>query len=477
MPASVTKPKIVQDVAVYSVGPEVIPATVNGFLNNLERHRPILRGLNVKAIVFSMADIEKFDKDAFLQVVERFDVLQKELKVLTGVSGYTEKQFGVLKMMLKDTAVALFKNIPIATLAAGTSRVRKSSAILVYSEENDEKTMITSELISNGYFVIQANNFNDFKKKYQKKGSYSLIVAQSRFGGMRDDVMVLYNDGVYYYTVRGIIDETMYNRFDFEGHTKRLEKGFKTFVIDATKISTMDVKGAHFFLRLTEEAARYEAMICIVGLDSGKVYSNAMIVLEKCHLWAYDSLEDVAADDELIELAHKGLSSRGKDFKPTKETASKHPVFTSILMDTIKTYGKWELEKVNPSVQPLEKLLAKDVVVENFISFDGDIDGSLIFLFPRETAKVLSTAMTGVDSKDLLDDDLLDVMSEFVNSVTGKIKTSIVKKHVYISFSLPNSHLSSEGYLNKYKSLHGIVLEISLDGLPLYMIITGGRLL
>lgn len=477
MPASVTKPKIVQDVAVYSIGPEIVPAAVNGFLNNLERHRPILRGLNVRAIVFSLSDIEKFDKDAFLLVVERFDILQKELKVLTGVVGYTEKQFGVLKMMLKDTAVALFKNVPIATLAAGTSRIRKSSAILVYSEDNDEKSMITSELISNGYFVIQANNFKDFKKKYEKKGSYSLIVAQSRFGGMRDDVMVLYNDGIYYYTVRGIIDETMYNRFDFEGHTKRLEKGFKTFVIDASKISTMDVKGAHFFLRLTEEATRYEAMIALVGIDYAKVYSNAMIVLEKCHLWAYDTLEEVGGDQEFMELAHKGLAQRGRSFKPTKETASKHPFFSSVLQDTVKTYGKWEIELVNPSVQPLTKLLEKEAVIENFISFDGDIDGSMVFFFPRDTSKLLAAAMTGLDSKDLLDEDLLDVMSEFVNSVTGKIKSAIVKKRVYMSFSLPNPHLAKEGYLKKYKDIHGIVLEISLDKQPLYMFISGGKLM
>lgn len=476
MAAAVTKPKIVQDVAVYNIGPEIVPTTVNGFLNNLERHRPILRGLSVKAIVFSLGDVEKFDKDAFLQIVDRFDILQKELKVLTGVVGYTEKQFGILKMMLKDTAVALFKNVQIATLAAGTSRVRKSSAILVYSEDNDEKSMITSELISNGYFVIQASNFNDFKKKYAKKGSYSLIVAQSRFGGMRDDVMVLYNDGVYYYTVRGIIDETMYNRFDFEGHTKRLEKGFKTFVIDASKISTMDVKGAHFFLRLTEEAARYEAMICLVGIDYAKVYSNAMIVLEKCHLWAYDSLEDLAGDDEFLELAHHGLELRGKNFKPSKETASKHQFFNTVLQDTIKTYGKWEMETVNPSVQPLAKLLEKDVIIENFISFDGDIDGSMVFLFPRDTAKMLAGAMTGLDSKDLLDEDLLDVMSEFVNSATGKIKSSIVKKRVYMSFSLPHSHLSKEEYLGKYKDVHGIVLEVAIDKKPLYMFISGGKM-
>ncbi len=476
MATNVTKPKIVQDVAVYSIGPEIVPAAVNVFLNNLERHRPILRGLNVRAIVFSLADIEKFDKDAFLQVVERFDILQKELKVLTGVVGYTEKQFGVLKMILKDTAVALFKNVQIATLAAGTSRVRKSSAILVYSEDNDEKNMITSELISNGYFVIQAHNFNDFKKKYEKKGSYSLIVAQSRFGGMRDDVMVLYNDGVYYYTVRGIIDETMYNRFDFEGHTKRLEKGFKTFVIDATKISTMDVKGAHFFLRLTEEAARYEAMICLVGIDYAKVYSNAMIVLEKCHLWAYDSLEDVAADDEFLELAHSGLTQRAGNFKLSKDTASKHQFFSSVLQDTVKTYGKWALETVSPQVQPLGKLLDQDVTIENSISFDGDIDGSMVFLFPRETAKMLSTAMTGVDSKDLLDDDLLDVMSEFVNSVTGKIKSSIVRKRVYMSFSLPHPHLSKDAQLKKFRDIHGVVLQVTLDEQPIYMFISGGRL-
>lgn len=475
--AAVTKPKIVQDVAVYNIGPEIVSTTVNGFLNNLERHRPILRGLNVKAIVFSLSDVEKFDKDAFLQIVDRFDILQKELKVLTGVVGYTEKQFGVLKMILKDTAVALFKNAQIATLAAGTSRIRKNSAILVYSEDNDEKSMITSELISNGYFVIQASNFQDFKKKYAKKGSYSLVVAQSRFGGMRDDVMVLYNDGIYYYTVRGIIDETMYNRFDFEGHTKRLEKGFKTFVIDASKISTMDVKGAHFFLRLTEEAARYEAMISLVGIDYAKVYSNAMIVLEKCHLWVYEKLEEVAADNEFMQLAHDGLAQRGKSFKPSKETASKHPFFSSTLQETVKTYGKWELEMQSPSVQALEKLLTQDVIIENFISFDGDIDGSMVFLFPRETAKTLSGAMTGLDSKDLLDEDLLDVMSEFVNSVTGKIKSAIVKKKVYMSFSLPNPHLSKEGYLKKYKDVHGIVLEMSMDGQPLYMFISGGKIL
>lgn len=475
MSSTVTKPKIVQDVAVYHIGSSITADYVRVFLDNLERHRPILRGLGVRGVLFSLSSIETFDKDAFLNVVQRLDLLQKELKVPTGITGYTEKQFAILKMLLQDTAVALYKNSQIAALAIGTSRIRKSSPILVYTDDNDEKNMITSELISNGYFVILANNFNDFKKKFEKKNLYGLIVAQSRFGGMRDDVMVLYTDRVYYYTIRGIIDETIFARFDFEGHTERLKKGFKAFVIDVSKLNTMDIKGAHFFLRLADEAAKYGVMMALVGMDVDKLYSNARNVMERCHIWVYDDMDEVFIDEEFLAQRENSRSRNENNYKPSKEMVMRHPYFLSVIIETIKTYGKWQLEYEKAAIGTMGSMFQKDVSIENVISFDGDVDGSFTFFFPRETAKALARSMTGIDFDDDLT-QLLDVMGEFVNSATGKIKSSIVKKKVYLSFSLPSSKLMSDNRLTRYKDVNGVILQIRMDGMPLYVFICGGKL-
>ena len=77
------------------------------------------------------------------------------------------------------------------------------------------------------------------------------------------------------------------------------------------------------------------------------------------------------------------------------------------------------------------------------IKFSGDYQGEFIFLFTQKSMGVIINHIL-LDSDEYKGEDYLDAMSEFVNSLTGKLKSNLRKDNKCIQFDLPISTVKLE---------------------------------
>jgi CheY-specific phosphatase CheX len=112
-----------------------------------------------------------------------------------------------------------------------------------------------------------------------------------------------------------------------------------------------------------------------------------------------------------------------------------------LIASGIQTLELYEFKSIDKS--PSKQIKLKDIVplkptICTGISFDGDYDGDYIFIFNQGiTELLLENILGGLDGVE--GEDLLDAMSEFTNSVTGKLKTNLHKRDKCIHFNLPRS--------------------------------------
>lgn len=430
------KPDIQLNIATYKIYGELNIASAKEIINRIENHLHILRGLHVEGLLLSFAEITKIDKDALDKVIYSFSSFHVKLRSMIGFCDYSPKLFPSLRELVKSSPLGLYRSMDIMALAIGTSNVNRRANILVYADNVDERQLIASTLISNNYFVVIALSESDFQRKTRDKSRFDRIIKDSYFSNIHDDVIISYERNAFVYEFQGTLDETLSKRINVEDFKYRLSLGYNVIIFDFTRIYHMNLRAAYFLLELETIANSYKSLVCGIELKDDRIDTNALGVLEKSEIWLFDDLDHVHEDEEVVEkiAARKPHFSTGISKKLLELT----PHFIAASMQSLQIY-----EILNPKKSPLKQANVRQLhalrpKVVTHIVFSGDYEGEFFFLFTQESAEILIKQIL-VDFDEYAEEDFLDGMREFVNSLTGKMKSNLRKRNKCIQFSLPKS--------------------------------------
>lgn len=465
-----TKPDIKLNIATYTLNHSSFNLkSVTAVVARIEQHLHILRGMHIEGLLFSFKGVDAIDKDAMQHLVKAFNLFHAKLRAFAGFCDYSPKQFTVLQLFIKNTPLALFKDAATMALAIGTSNVHSYASILVHSDDVDDRQSIASTLISNHYFVIMAISKQDFQAKLAHKERFDRIVTNSYFGNMHEDVGIKFEHDIFIYEFKGALNADLSKRINLKDFEYRLSLGYKVFVFDLTRIYHMDLRAAYLLLEMDKMAKPKGAQICLVDINRDKIDSNALAVLQKSDLWIFDLLEDVYEDEEIVEMTQK----RPNLVEPgiSKELMGIVPHLIAASVQSLEIY-----EIPNPDKSPSKQVKLKELcklkpMIATHISFHGDFEGELIFLFAQKSTETLIEHILG-DFENSSGEDLLDAMTEFVNSVSGRLKSNLRKKHKCVNFTLPHSTAVLDDLVQGSEEYSSILTSFKCNGHPYYCALT-----
>ena len=467
--ANSIKPDIQLNIATYEMPEKISPAAVDRLILRIEQHLQILRGMHVEGLLFSFKGIDKIDKLSLAKLIKHFNIFHSKLRAFAGFCDYSPALYKVLLPFVKGSPLGLFRTRDIMSLAVGTCALPTFSTLLVFSDDADDRQAIASTLISNDYFVVLAISRQDFQQKAQQKERFDRIVSHSYFGNMHEDVVVKFEDNIFYYEFKGALNVDISNHLKLNDFKYRLSLGYKIFIFDLARVFHMDLRAAYYILEMDQLAQPYGAKICLVDLNPDAIDTNAKAVMEKSRLWVYDELQDALDDNDLTKLLQVPMSPSEKGISKNLLALAPHVIAAN--MQSLEVY-----EIKNPSKSPSKQLtlqqldLLKPMIVTQ-VSFHGDYEGELLFLFAQNSTEVLINHILG-DLEGFEGEDFLDAMTEFVNSVTGTLKSNLRKNQKCIQFSLPQSTalLSDVAPTTSQQSV--VLTNFKCEGYPYYVALT-----
>lgn len=463
------KPDIQLNIATYMIHGELNDASAQEIINRIENHLHILRGLHVEGLLLSFAEITKIDKDALFRVINSFSRLHVKMRAVIGFCDYTGKIFPILRHLIKSSPLGLYESVDTMALAIGTSNASRELPILVYSDNIDERQLIASTLISNNYFVIIAVSKSDLEVKSHDKKRFNRIIKESYFSHIHDNVMINFENNIFSYEFQGTLDNTLSSRINVDDYMYRLSQGYNVVIFDFTRIYHMNLQAALFLIELEKKAQPYKALICAIELSNDKVDINAFGALKRSEIWLFESINHIYADAEVIEKTTSRLPRFGDGV--SKKLLELAPNFIAATMQTLNIY-----EIPNPNKSHLKQINTKQLYsikykVATIITFCGDFEGEFIFLFTQESADILIKHIL-VDHYEYDEEEYLDAIGEFVDSLAGKLKSNLRKKNRGVKFTPAESTTNLEDIIHK-KSLQTFILtNFQCDGKDYYAALT-----
>lgn len=440
------KPDIQLNIATYKLNGQLTQENAKEVINRIDGHLSILRGMHIDGLLLSLEGVTKVDKYSILEIIKSFSSFYVRLRVMVGFCDYPSSMYPILRKSIVSTPLGLYKSIDIMALAIGTSNINRNASILIYAESVEERQLIASTLISNEYFVIMALSLDDFKKKYEDKSRYNRLVYNSYFSNIHDDVIISFDEKTFIYSFQGTLDGTLNKRINIDNFKYRLSIGYTIVVFDFTSIYNLNIAATHFLIELENIAKEYNALVCCIGLVNRNIEVNALSVLEKSSLWLFDDLEQIYEDEEVIQL----LSTKKQQFHSgiSKKLLELSPHFVAASMQALDIYEIPNMKK-EPSKQANAKNLYElKPFIMTHISFNGDFEGEFTFLFSKEIVRIFIKQLF-VDVYNYKKEDYLDAMCEFVNALSGKLKSNLRKKNLCIQFGLPYSSTTLDDVLHE----------------------------
>jgi CheY-specific phosphatase CheX len=439
------KPDIHLNIATYHIFGEMVSSSVDELLNRTENHLHILRSMHIRGLLFSFEHVTKIDKKALLDLIKGLGIFHVKLRSRIGLSDYSDKMYKALRALIISSPLGLYKSVDVMSIAVGTSNVSSNAAVLVYSHNVDERQLIASTLISNNYFVIMAISNKDLLYKAKNEQRYDRIVHNSYFSNIHEEVAINFNNNIYIYEFQGILDGTIYSRINIDDFKYRLSLGYSVIIFDFTHIYHMNLRAALFLIELEQIASSFSALIGCIGLDNHKIDANALSTLDKGTIWIFEDLDHVTEDEEVIRKTQTRLPIFTDGISKKLLELTTHFMTSSI--QALNLYELANPKKGAPKQVGIKELTIMNPSVITHINFSGDYEGEFFFLFEEVSAHTLTdNILIGMDKHSM--EDYLDAMSEFVNSLTGKLKSNLRKKNKCIQFNLPYSSENIESFLD-----------------------------
>ena len=421
--------------------------------------------LNVSMVLVSLKKVVFFNKNGVASLIDVMQKIHKEKNVIIGFCDYNEDQYkAFFKFFDGQVPCSLFRTIDVALIFAGGVEAKENENILVYNEDSTQRSLQAIEIYDRGYNPVVVQNRDEFLKRMEEDDDkFKHIVCLTYFGLASNQIAAKTKGNCVIYYLKGFLDGNITEQFDIVYHQNCLKVGFKIFMFDATRVSSMNIHATNFFSKLSTAGAEYGALIAIVGLHMEKIPKNFIQELEDAGIMFFEREADFFADETVASVDDSGGKTSKKDKnRLSKALVSKLPIFVDATIDTLQMMTNLTVTKNGMNIQPIK--LEKDGLMASSIAFYGDIDGMVTLIMSKELVKNACVLLIGEDSND--QEILDDALGELVNIVAGKSKSMLQSDGINITITLPRKYDTIKGLQNTLGDIKGIQVDFSFDHYP-----------
>ncbi|MCF6340073.1 MAG: chemotaxis protein CheX [Sulfurimonas sp.] len=416
--------------------------------------------LNLKTdmVLVSLKKVIFFNKNGLDSFINLFKKIQKKNNATVGFCDYDTNKYKAIKKFFEDEIYfSLFKTQEIAHLFSSSYK-DQNKTILIYSNDNSQRSAIAIELHNNGHNPIVAQS----KEEYEKKHSdYEHTIDSTFLGQMGQKIAMRVTGNAIIYTISDFLDVEINENFNMEYHNNSLNVGFRLFIFDAYKVIAMNVHALNFFSKLSSSAAEYNASICFTGMSFIKTPKEFKETLEDSGILFYNELDDILLDKKLLEELGASSAANIKNKRVlNKKNVAELPRFIDAAVSTIEMMTNAKAVKESAEIHNLEIKDKADKIASS-IGYYGDIDGMIILVFPRGIAKKACELLIGENTDD--SELILDTLAELVNIVGGNIKTLLSNENVSVNITLPRTYKDIDSLLEVVDGRKGVQVNLSFD--------------
>ena len=417
--------------------------------------------LDVSLILVSLEKVIFFNRNGLDTFIKMFQKVSLVNNATLGFCDCNDKKYDTITKFYKNNLTfSLFNSLETASLFSSNYK-DQGKTILLYSEDKSQRTAMAIELHDFGHNPIIAQSENEFLEKKKKESLYDVIVEKTFLSQIGEKVSTRVSGNAIIYTVSSFLDSSLGTTFNIQYHNNSLNVGFRLFIFDAYKVAAMNIHALTFFAKLSSFSAEYNATICFVGLTFDKIPTTFKETLEDGGIVFYDDMDDILQNKELLTELSKTNSINVKNRKSiNKKIITELPNFIDATVSTIEmmTNAKAVKEAVNVNTLLIDK---QDGKIASSIGFYGDIDGIVIFVFPKEIAKKACELLLGEETNDIY--MILDTLAELVNIVAGKIKMLLAIHNISINITLPRTYSNINDLLEIVDNKKGVQVDLAFD--------------
>ena len=417
--------------------------------------------LDATLILVSLSKVIFFNRNGLDTFIKMFQKVSLSNSATLGFCDCNDKKYDAITKFYKNKLTfSLFNSLEIASLFSNNYK-EDGKNILLYSEDRSQRTAMAIELHDFGHNPIIAQSEKEFLEKKKNESLYDVIIEKTFLSQLGEQVSTRVSGNAIIYTISSFLDSNLGTTFNIQYHKNSLNIGFRLFIFDAYKVTAMNIHALTFFSKLSSFSAEYNATLCFVGLTFSKIPKAFKETLEDAGLLFYDDMDDILQNKELLKELSQTDSISIKNRKTiNKKIIKELPNFIDATVSTIEmmTNAKAIKEAVNVNALLID---SHDGKIASSIGFYGDIDGIVIFIFPREIAKKACELLLGEETDDIY--MILDTLAELVNIVAGKIKMLLATHSININITLPRTYSNLNDLLEIVDNKKGVQVDLAFD--------------
>ncbi len=412
-----------------------------------------------EAVFVSLKKIIFLNKKGLSIIVDSLKQIQNKIHCPIGLCEYDEKKYKtILSMFDNNLDFSLFESLKVLNLFFNKN-IDFEKKILIYEEDSEQKNQLAIELYEVGYKPYVAKNKNEFLEKKEEYTKYGIIIHNSYIANAESKVNIYINNNIIFYNLGNFIDSTISQKFDLKYHNNLLIIGFKVFVFDITKVSSMNIHGINFLAKLSTAGAEYGTTFCMVGVDDKKISEKLKNDLEDSGIILYKNMEEFKADEDIQKEALGGGRIPSKNHKLTKNVISNLNTFVDISMHITEMLSQKKGKKISVKMNKLS-LDNKEYIVSTIGAY-GEINVLVTMAFSK---KLLLECCKIFLNDTNNEEEILNGMAEYSNIVASKIKSNFILHKIKSEITLPRVFNSKEQALTFFGDRKGVLVELDFDG-------------
>ncbi len=413
-----------------------------------------------KAVVISLKKVIFFNKKGLSILIDAIRLIQDKIHCCIGICEYDKKKYEtILSMFENEMDFSLFENLKVLALFFDEN-IDPDRKILVYSDDDEQKNQLAIELYEVGHKPYVAKDKNNFLEKKDEYTKYGIVICLSYISNIEPKINVYIKNNIIFYGLNDFIDSTITKKFDLTYHNNLLRVGFKVFVFDITRVSSMNIHGINFLAKLSTAGAEYGTTFCMIGVDNKKLSEQLKNDLEDSGIILYKKTEDFLKDENIKKEAIAGGNTHSKNKKLTKNIIANLNTFIDTALHITAMLSQKSGKKKSVKIDKLVLDENKELLTSLFGVY-GDINLLMTMVFSKkllsDTCKIF---INDVNDKE----ELFDALAEYANIVASKVNSNCKLYKIEIETTLPRVFQEIKQVLEFFDGRKGVLVELDFNG-------------
>jgi len=415
-------------------------------------------------VLISFKKVISFNKNGISFFEKILKDFHKKIRCQVGICDLSKKQYDQIKYFYKDDVpFSLFDTEEHALLFRKEGTVKQNNnSILVWKSDSSQRSIIAIELFDRGFNPVIAQTYDDYLKLKANKDRYIAILDKLHFGLKSNMIAAQRVRNTVIYYLKDYLDGDILEQFDLAYHQNCLKIGFKTFVFNATRVTSFNIHASNFFFKLSAEGAEYGALFAFVGLDLDKIPKSFIQELQDAGYLFFDTEEEFFENED-VKAAEKGAMASKTEKKLSKKLVSHISDFTEATVYTLQIITSIVPKRKDIKIQKLTLPDDSATYLASSIAIYGELEGIITIVMEKSLVLKACELLLG----NVNDDDMLhDGLSEIVNVITGKSKSILADKNISINMTVPRNFENLDDLQTVLGEKKGVQIDFSFQEQP-----------